>query len=146
MVSRREYSALIVGFTILAFEAFIRIITFALPTPIIQWFYEYSRAVFHMVRPPSPRQHKKSLSEVEPIREDPKRIEKIRTATSFVDLCAIYGYEVEEHVVQTKDGYLLGLHRIPCKLGERRGSPGSPSGKPVVYLHHGVDFCPFFSL
>jgi len=33
---------------------------------------------------------------------------------------------------------LLTLHRLPCKRGEQRATPGSPCGKPVVYLHHGL--------
>jgi len=63
----------------------------------------------------------------------------------FADLCGIHGYEHEEHIVMTKDGYLLGLHRIPCKKGEKkpisRSRPGRKIGKPVVYLHHGLLMC-----
>lgn len=58
-------------------------------------------------------------------------------------MCAAFGYEAEEHVLQTKDGYLLCLHRIPRKKDEPYPSIGSnPRGKvkhkPVVYLHHGL--------
>jgi lysosomal acid lipase/cholesteryl ester hydrolase len=55
----------------------------------------------------------------------------------------LFGYHAEEHVVQTADGYLLGIHRLPCKRGEERdgvlvnAGPGSIT-KPVVYLHHGL--------
>ncbi|XP_058456628.1 lipase 3-like [Malaya genurostris] len=44
-----------------------------------------------------------------------------------------YGYPAEEHIIETDDGYLLGLHRCP-------GSPASPEavGKPVVLLQHGM--------
>ncbi|KDQ20402.1 hypothetical protein BOTBODRAFT_100481 [Botryobasidium botryosum FD-172 SS1] len=135
-LSLREYTAIVAGFTLLAFESLIRIATLAMPTPIIAWFHDYSRAVFHMVRPPSPRPPSKTLVEVE--HENAKHVERIRTATSFTELCAIYGYEVEEHVVHTKDGYLLGLHRLPCRRGEKKALPGTPSRKPVVYLHHGL--------
>ncbi|KAI5291494.1 cholesterol esterase [Ascosphaera aggregata] len=37
----------------------------------------------------------------------------VADADDFSDLCALFGYAAEEHVVQTKDGYLLGLHRLP---------------------------------
>lgn len=37
------------------------------------------------------------------------------------------GYPAEAHVIETKDGYLLTLHRIPGKKGER----------PVL-LQHGL--------
>jgi len=53
----------------------------------------------------------------------------------FVELVVSKGYKVEEHFVQTKDGYILGLHRIlpacPVQDGERIGSKG------VVFFQHG---------
>lgn len=65
----------------------------------------------------------------------------IRNATDFVELCALYGYLAEEHVVQTKDGYLLGLHRLAWKRDEEftkvNSGPDSVK-KRVVYLHHGL--------
>jgi lysosomal acid lipase/cholesteryl ester hydrolase len=54
----------------------------------------------------------------------------------------MFGYTAEEHVVQTKDGYLLGLHRLAWRKGEEdtqvnhRGAKSVK--KPVVYLHHGL--------
>lgn len=58
-----------------------------------------------------------------------------------MDLCAIFGYYAEEHVVQTGDGYLLGLHRLCWRKGEEgvRVNAGEGSMKKrVVYLHHGL--------
>ncbi|KAI9788752.1 MAG: cholesterol esterase [Peltula sp. TS41687] len=56
-------------------------------------------------------------------------------------MCALYGYDAEEHIVQTTDGYLLGLHRLGWRKGEERlkvnGGPNSIK-KKVVYLHHGL--------
>lgn len=40
-----------------------------------------------------------------------------------------YGYTFETHTVVTEDGYILETFRV-CK--------GSCSGKPVVFLQHGV--------
>ncbi|AEO65188.1 uncharacterized protein THITE_21868, partial [Thermothielavioides terrestris NRRL 8126] len=65
----------------------------------------------------------------------------IRNASDFVDLCATFGYTAEEHVVQTKDGYLLGLHRLAWRKGEEdtKVNSGPKSVKKrVVYLHHGL--------
>lgn len=48
---------------------------------------------------------------------------------------------MEEHIVQTKDGYLLGLHRLPYRKGEEdlRVNTGDDCiRKKVVYLHHGL--------
>jgi lysosomal acid lipase/cholesteryl ester hydrolase len=58
-------------------------------------------------------------------------------------MCAVFGYEAEEHVLQTKDGYLLCLHRICRKKGETYAAVGAHARrkleqKPVVYLHHGL--------
>uniref|UniRef100_A0A182FR21 Uncharacterized protein n=2 Tax=Anopheles albimanus TaxID=7167 RepID=A0A182FR21_ANOAL len=55
---------------------------------------------------------------------------------AFLDAIGLlrkYGYPAEEHIVETDDGYLLGVHRCP-------GSPLSPPapGKPVVLLQHGM--------
>lgn len=68
----------------------------------------------------------------------------IASASDFTEICALFGYHAEEHVVQTADGYLLGIHRLPYKRGEERegglvnaGGPRSIT-KPVVYLHHGL--------
>jgi len=65
-------------------------------------------------------------------------VDKIRAAHDFADLCALRGYEFEEHVVLTRDGYLLGLHRLCTPKGTSRTSIGGSSNKPVVYLHHGL--------
>lgn len=68
--------------------------------------------------------------------------DSVRDAADFVELCRIWGYEAEEHIVQTKDGYLLGLHRLQWRRGEegRRVNSGGPNSirKRVVYLHHGL--------
>jgi lysosomal acid lipase/cholesteryl ester hydrolase len=65
----------------------------------------------------------------------------VRDASDFTDLCALWGYTAEEHVVQTKDGYLLGLHRLAWRKGEEdvRVNRGPRSVKKrVIYLHHGL--------
>lgn len=44
------------------------------------------------------------------------------------ELIAREGYPVEVHEVETDDGYILELHRIPLK----------ESKKPPVFLQHGI--------
>jgi len=43
----------------------------------------------------------------------------------------------EDHSVETNDGYLLHLHRIPGKLGEGN-RPDNSVKKPPVIMWHGV--------
>jgi lysosomal acid lipase/cholesteryl ester hydrolase len=53
----------------------------------------------------------------------------------------LFGYYAEEHVVQTGDGYLLGLHRLAWRKGEedQKVNHGKNSiRKNVVYMHHGL--------
>ncbi|XP_028397346.1 lysosomal acid lipase/cholesteryl ester hydrolase-like [Dendronephthya gigantea] len=45
-----------------------------------------------------------------------------------------WGYPAEEHKVQTLDGYILKIHRIPHGKNEKYSS----SNKPVVFLQHGL--------
>ncbi|XP_023235799.1 uncharacterized protein LOC111635160 [Centruroides sculpturatus] len=45
------------------------------------------------------------------------------------------GYPVEEYTVQTKDGYLLKLFRIPYG---RKSQVQNTKNRPVVFLQHGV--------
>ncbi|RMX99661.1 hypothetical protein D0866_16023, partial [Hortaea werneckii] len=70
---------------------------------------------------------------------------RLAQAQDFVELCELQGYVAEEHIVQTKDGYLLGLHRVVGRQGSAEGQQGqrvnSGEGsirKKVVYLHHGL--------
>ncbi|GBE80945.1 triacylglycerol lipase [Sparassis latifolia] len=122
-----EYAAILVGSLLVALETLLTFIISFLPKPVIQWFYDRSRPVFHFfVGPPLPKSDKQRFTD------------RIRRAQDFSGLCEIFGYTFEEHVVHTKDGYLLGLHRLPFRKGEQRRGRGSSTGKPVVYLHHGL--------
>ncbi|KAL5604866.1 hypothetical protein BROUX41_001803 [Berkeleyomyces rouxiae] len=150
-----EYLALVVSFALVGFEALIRVMTLALPTSLLSFFYGASRRLFLCYASRPTATELASLSVV----EDPDEISDfpsyvssddgscslapsaLRDASDFVDLCRLHGYEAEEHVVQTKDGYLLGLHRLAWKKGEegQRVNDGPESiHKRVVYLHHGL--------
>ena len=54
------------------------------------------------------------------------------TTLSFHDIVYNYGYDMEEHFVTTKDGYVLKVFRIPGKMGD------DPTDKPPVFLQHGI--------
>ncbi|KAF3919798.1 hypothetical protein ABW20_dc0109218 [Dactylellina cionopaga] len=128
----REYVALIFSFLLLTLEFLARAITLTLPTPIINFLYARSRALFKLL----PSTQKSNIDR----KSSQSVVKKIRDADGFVEMCEIWGYDAEEHIVQTKDGYLLGLHRIPRAKGEekpKRGQKGRPK-RGVVYLHHGL--------
>lgn len=139
----QEYVALVVSLCFLIFESIIRIITVALPTPVIHFFYQRSRTLFNALSPVS---HTTKSS----TRKEKSIVAQIREAGGFVELCNVWGYEAQEHIVQTKDGYLLGLHRVrPKGSSEKRGRERTrgrgqrrpnieDAGKRVVYMHHGL--------
>ncbi|KIW04543.1 uncharacterized protein PV09_04297 [Verruconis gallopava] len=130
-----EYLAILFSFALILLEGLIRFITLALPNPIIHIFYRWSRKLFNYLSSPRSKRSRATKKKV---------VNSIAQAADFVDLCELFGYYAEEHIVQTKDGYLLGLHRLGWKRGEDYASvrvnttePGSMK-KKVVYLHHGL--------
>ncbi|KAL1878575.1 hypothetical protein VTK73DRAFT_7753 [Phialemonium thermophilum] len=127
-----EYVALVGSFIFVGFEAAIRVFTLALPSSLLSLFYRASRRLFNRLTSPAQKRAQQRRNSTST---------RIRDACDFVDLCALFGYTAEEHVVQTKDGYLLGLHRLAWRKGEedRRVNAGPNSlKKRVVYLHHGL--------
>ncbi|RDW62299.1 alpha hydrolase-10 [Coleophoma cylindrospora] len=127
-----EYIALVGSFFLVGLEAIIRILTLALPSTIIQLFYRASRQLFNRLISPAAKKSEKKKKNV---------TDSIRNASDFVDLCALYGYYAEEHVVQTGDGYLLGLHRLGWRKGEEQQKVNSGKHsihKKVIYMHHGL--------
>ncbi|ORY67437.1 Alpha/Beta hydrolase protein [Pseudomassariella vexata] len=127
-----EYIALVGSFLLVGLEAIIRILTLALPNSLLSLFYAVSRRLFNRLTSPEQKraqQRRKSIST------------SVRNASDFVDICAMFGYNAEEHVVQTKDGYLLGLHRLAWKKGEedmKVNSGPNSIRKRVIYMHHGL--------
>jgi len=127
-----EYLALVASFGFLIFEVIARTVTLLLPGPIVRLLYRLSRNAFNSLSSPhSRRSRNKKKSVSSPIAQ----------ASDFVELCELYGYYAEEHIVQTGDGYLLGVHRLGWRRGEEdqrvNAGPGSIE-KKVVYLHHGL--------
>ncbi|RBR16772.1 uncharacterized protein FIESC28_06807 [Fusarium coffeatum] len=127
-----EYLALVGSFLLVGLEAVIRVLTLALPPFLVSLFYRASRRLFNRFSAPARRRaesKRKSIST------------SVRDAPDFVELCRIWGYEAEEHIAQTKDGYLLGLHRLQWKKGEegQKVNYGPTSlKKKVIYMHHGL--------
>ncbi|EEH33059.1 lysosomal acid lipase/cholesteryl ester hydrolase [Paracoccidioides lutzii Pb01] len=127
-----EYLALFTSLVLISIEGLLHVITFCLPQPIIQFLYRQSKRLFKVLSSPQGRLIRARRATTSGT---------IARASDFLELCALWGYEAEEHIVQTGDGYLLGLHRLPRKRGEPffkvNAGEGTPY-KPVVYLHHGL--------
>ncbi|KAK3676812.1 cholesterol esterase [Recurvomyces mirabilis] len=127
-----EYLALTLSFILVILETVFRTITLLLPGPIIRFFYNLSRKLFNTLSSPYSRRARNKKKAVS---------SPIAQAQDFVELCNLYGYYAEEHIVQTGDGYLLGVHRLGWRKGEEdqrvNGGVGSVQ-KKVVYLHHGL--------
>ncbi|KAF2868081.1 Alpha/Beta hydrolase protein [Massariosphaeria phaeospora] len=130
----REYFALLLSVGLIVLESTIAVITLALPTPIIHFCYRITRRLFENLSSPSSRRSRQKTK---------REWSSIANASDFTELCEIQGYYAEEHIVQTGDGYLLGLHRLGWRRGEEhvRVNAGPGKGgikKKVVYLHHGL--------
>jgi lysosomal acid lipase/cholesteryl ester hydrolase len=127
-----EYLALIASFGLLIFEVIARTVTLLLPGPIVRLLYRLSRNAFNSLSSPHSRRNRNKRKSVS---------SPIAQASDFVELCELYGYYAEEHIVQTGDGYLLGVHRLGWRRGEEEqrvnAGPGSVE-KKVIYLHHGL--------
>jgi lysosomal acid lipase/cholesteryl ester hydrolase len=128
----REYVALVLSVVLIGLESLIAVITLALPTPIINVCYRLTRHLWNKLSSPSSKRSRETKKDV---------WTAIANASDFTELCELYGYYCEEHIVQTGDGYLLGLHRLGWKAGEEGVRVNSGAGgvkKKVVYLHHGL--------
>lgn len=59
----------------------------------------------------------------------------ILNSRDILEMVAHFGYSIESHVVRTRDGYLLTLHRLT------KESDIPPRNGKVVYMHHGLLMC-----
>ncbi|KAL2426464.1 putative lipase C16A3.12c [Exophiala dermatitidis] len=130
----REYLALFGSLILVALEVLVRAITLGLPQPIIRFCYNTSKSLFNILSSQKSRQARSTQRSI---------YSSIATCSDFTELCASWGYYAEEHIVQTGDGYLLGVHRLPFRKGEEETGVRVNAGpdsikKPVVYLHHGL--------
>lgn len=62
------------------------------------------------------------------------RMTVLLNAKDILEMCSVFGYEVELRMIRTKDDYLLTVQRI------LRPNAGPRNGK-VVYMHHGLLMC-----
>ncbi|KAI5285956.1 cholesterol esterase [Ascosphaera acerosa] len=152
-LTSNEWLSFSVSIFLILLEGVVHICAFCLPRPVIRFFYRISQRLFDYLSAPPEKLDVKQQAIAN----------RVADADDFSDLCALFGYAAEEHVVLTKDGYLLGLHRLPSKRSgtdhieecvqanghipippKQEFLPGTPGvepakvEKPVVYLHHGL--------
>lgn len=126
-----EWPVLIFSLVLVLMESVLSVITSILPTFVIQIFDVLTSLIFSLL----------PTSGINVLLADPELddiVNNVSNAPGFVDMCQLFGYEAEEHIVKTSDGYLLGIHRIGGPKGSnwRMDPPDVP--RPVVYLHHGL--------
>ncbi|KAK9455892.1 Alpha/Beta hydrolase protein [Dipodascopsis uninucleata] len=121
-----EWPSLLLGLFLLMLESVLRFITSRLPGIVIAMFEKFIKQLYKLFLPRAARER--------------SFVHKIADATDFVKLCTLFGYRVEEHIVRTTDGYLLGVHRLRHSKGDMAKNIDSRDlpPKPVVYLHHGL--------
>lgn len=126
-----EWPVLIFALMLALLESLLSVITSILPTFVIHIFDVLTSICFSLF-PTSGYNTLLADPELDDI------VNNISNASGFVDMCQLFGYEAEEHIVKTTDGYLLGIHRIGGPKGSnwRMDPPDVP--RPVIYLHHGL--------
>ncbi|CAN6648902.1 sterol esterase Tgl1p [Trichomonascus vanleenenianus] len=123
-----EWPVLIFSLFLVVFESVVLFVTTLLPGPVIRLFDRVVKRLFRRFSsPPEPNDPHTTIAKA------------IASSPGFIELCALFGYEAEEHIVKTQDGYLLGIHRIGGPRGSNwRSELTQRKKRPVVYLHHGL--------
>ncbi|KAI8052160.1 putative triglyceride lipase-cholesterol esterase [Syncephalis plumigaleata] len=119
-----DYQGLVITLVFVFVESLLRLIFAFVPVSLLR------RWVFNPIlkRLPKPSLHDDDT-------------EPFAGANRFSDLTRIWNYPCEEHLVETTDGYVLCLHRIPHGQHQpysvNDAADTSSEKKPVVLLWHG---------
>lgn len=119
-LSLREWPIVVMSLLFTYVEFVISIITKFLPDDLIHFFTKITNNIYLLLY-----QQEEESNPTIILRN------RLRNAKDIHEICDIFNYQVNDHIVTTKDNYLLCLHRIPPKT----------EGAPVVYLHHGLMMC-----
>ncbi|KAI9592296.1 triacylglycerol lipase [Syncephalis fuscata] len=114
-----DYQGLVITLVFVFVESILRLLFAIVPLSLLRrWIF--NPILSHLPKPAHSDDH----------------TEQFASAHRFTDLTNIWKYPSEEHLVETTDGYVLCLHRIPHA---RQSPPGSTldQKKPVVLLWHG---------
>ncbi|KAI8324902.1 alpha/beta-hydrolase [Martensiomyces pterosporus] len=120
-LSVSEYQGMLIAALFFIVEKLLRVFLLVFPIGVV---VDYAPS---WIRPP------KLLAGARPEPEEEECF--LDDFNSFAEIMEFWGYPYEDHLVETRDGYLLGTHRItgPREEDGRRDS----SAKPVVLFWHG---------
>lgn len=116
-----DYLLLLLSLLFLLLETVITALTILFPSRVIDGISNF----LHFILPKSGAE--KELDSDEELKA---RVRLVSDAIGFIDICDIHGFQANEHIVGTADGYMLGIHQIKPKNTTKRLG--------VVYLHHGL--------
>lgn len=100
-----HWPMLVISLFLVCLEFLVAFITSLLPNFFIEWCHDKVQ----ILQAYFPNSGEVALN------KSPEQLETVNSllkAQDFVEICAFHGYQAEEHIVQTKDGFLLGVHRI----------------------------------
>lgn len=143
-----EWPLIIVSFVLAWIEFIISLITRILPMPIIniftntiKLFYKFTSNPINLIS--SSVNSSTNVQEVKykylnyNVHPDISKAKydlmtDLLNAENIQEMCQLFGYDIENRIVQTKDSYLLTIHRITNLVNPR------PRNGKVIYLHHGL--------
>lgn len=115
---------LVVSLFLVCFEYLIALITSLLPNFFIEWCHDKVQLLQAYFPSPGEVALNKSPEQLE-------TVNALLKAKDFVAICEFHGYQAEEHVVQTNDGFLLGVHRILPKNPNNQLEDGDGISTPA---------------
>ncbi|EMG46113.1 hypothetical protein G210_3655 [Candida maltosa Xu316] len=63
---------------------------------------------------------------------------KLKDAKDIHDIVAVQGYKIREHVVTTRDGYLLVIHKLENPNISTNIHHNNVNSSKIIYFHHGL--------
>lgn len=128
-IDRSEWPILLLSLLLIYVEGIMTFVTALLPRQVIQFFDHAVELIFIN----NPVNGYYNLKKKEGDQIDIDFLNKIKNANSFRELCLLFGYSCQNHLVKTEDGYILTIHRIIPSEGLN-----ALKDRPVIYLHHGL--------
>lgn len=137
-----EYLILCTSFTLAWLEYIISVITHLLPGPVIKLFTFSVTKIYNWFnltivnQKEQKKYHYFNRNEQTEIDNTTYQLmRRIMHCKNINEMANVFGYMIEDHLVHTKDDYLLTVHRI-----KKEGVEPPRNGR-VVYLHHGLLMC-----